>query len=270
MKLSMSNLAWDISEDIKVAELFRNLQVTGVELAPTKIWQEPLSADDETIAEYRAYWEQQGIDISALQSLLFGKPEMVLFGTAEQRQQTLEYLCGVIELAAKLGADALVFGSPKNRQRGEMEWTQAMDLAVEFFTHIAETASLNGVTFCIEPNPKEYGCDFVTNAAEGVDLVSEVNHPGFRLHLDAGAMTLNGEDIDRVLTDSINWLAHFHISEPQLAVIGQGPTPHFRIGRRLKSLGYEKWVSIEMLNKTRDPNPKAVESALARAMEAYL
>ena len=47
----------------------------------------------------------------------------------------------------------------------------------------------------MEANPPEYGADFVTRAAEAIELVKAVNHPGFRLHLDTGCMTLANDPV---------------------------------------------------------------------------
>lgn len=269
MKLAISNLAWSPAEDGEVAAVLQSFDVQGIELAPTKLWPDLAQAQDVDLIAYRAFWQRQGIHIVALQSLLFGQPELVLFRDQETRSQTLNYLRRVMHIAARLGAQILVFGSPRNRLRNELGAQQSQAIAVEFFRQVGDLAAQHDVCFCIEPNPVAYGCDFIRTTKEGVELVRAVNHPHFRLHLDAGGMTLSGDDYAEAITASRELLAHFHISEPQLALIGTGNTDHAAAAGALRRVAYDNWVSIEMLNKTSLPNLQAVRGALACAMEYY-
>ncbi len=269
MKVSISNIAWNRSEEDAVAQIMADYGVCGVEIAPTKIWAAPDKASDDAVQKYRDYWASRKIQIVAFQSLLFGKPELELFKSRAAREATFNYLSRIISLASRLGAQVLVFGSPKNRLVGEMDAVEALDIALEFFSRIGEVAARHEVCFCIEPNPAAYGCDFICTAAEGRELVERVNHSGFRLHLDTAAMSLNGEPYEQVIEDCFEWLAHFHVSEPQLGAVGRGSTDHARIARRLRALGYDRWVSIEMRNGWTTPNTEAVRTALEFVANTY-
>ncbi len=269
MNLSISNLTWDLIEDCAIADILSGLSLGGVEIAPTKVWPAPLAVSQESISSYRRFWESRGIKIVALQSLLFGRPDLEIFKSEVVRNQTIQYLTVIIELAAHLGARVLVFGSPKNRLVGQLRDSEIIDTALEFFSTLANIAQKHGVCFCIEPNPPHYGCDFIRNATEGVNLVKLVNHPGFRLHLDAGAMIMNDEPLESAIEEGFEWLAHFHISEPNLAVPGQEMAAHSRIARTLQQLDYDKYVSIEMINKTGQSNPLIAQSALRFVMDTY-
>jgi sugar phosphate isomerase/epimerase len=269
MKLSISNLAWSPAEDSEVAAVLQSFDVQGIELAPTKLWPDLTRVQAADLAAYRRFWQQQGIRIVALQSLLFGQPELVIFRDQETRLQTLNYLRRVMHLAARLGAQILVFGSPRNRLRNELGAQQSRAIAVEFFRQVGDLAAQHDVYFCIEPNPVAYGCDFIRTATEGIELARAVHHPHFRLHLDAGGMTLSEEDYAEAIAASHEWMVHFHISEPQLAIIGEGHTDHPTVASALRHIDYDRWVSIEMLNKTALSNPQAVRKALACATEYY-
>ncbi|MOA29043.1 hypothetical protein D3C78_1500310 [compost metagenome] len=116
----------------------------------------------------------------------------------------------------------------------------------------------------------QYGCDFIINTEEAITLVREVGNPGFRLHLDAGAMAINEEDIFPTIEHSMPYLQHFHISEPYLNLVGTGVTEHKKMAQALKSVGYEKWVSIEMKNNLLPNNVESVERAVTYALETYI
>ncbi|HVE85340.1 MAG TPA: sugar phosphate isomerase/epimerase, partial [Myxococcales bacterium] len=115
MKLTASNIAWKPAEDETAAAALRSVRAEGVEIAPTAVWPRPLESTQQQRLEYRRWWEERGLKISSLQALLFGRPELRIFGDEEGRKATFEYLAGMIRLGGELGAAALVFGSPKNR-----------------------------------------------------------------------------------------------------------------------------------------------------------
>ena len=165
MKLAISSIAWHPHEEPAIAALMQDMGIEGVEIAPTKIWASPLSAGADEIKRYRDFWEQKGIRIVAMQALLFGRPELTIFDGAATRQAALDYLKGMIDLAAKLGAEALVFGSPKNRHVGTLPAADIASIAHDFFRAVGEYAGSRGCHFCIEPNPTAYDCDFVTAAS---------------------------------------------------------------------------------------------------------
>lgn len=268
MKLAISNLAWNSRDDIPVARLLQSIGVSGVELAPTKVWASPLNVSDMEVADYRQLWASFGIEIVAIQSLLFGHPELRMFETAEVRAQTLDYLMGVARLAGRLGATALVFGSPGNRLKGALSASAAASIAVPFFRALAAEASANGVVCCIEANPARYRADWILTTREAFALVEAVGHEGFGLNVDTGGMTLSGEDPTEALVHCAKAIRHFHISEPDLAPIGTGNVDHAQFAEALARTNYSGWRSIEM----REPLPGSdvtLQTALAAARKYY-
>jgi len=271
MKLAISNIAWTAAEEAAVRELLPEYGVEGVETAPTKTWEKPTEASEAQLAEYRRFWESAGMRIPAMQALLFGRPELKIFESEEIREKTLAYLDGMMRVGASLGAKALVFGSPKNRLKGALDMDAAILVAADFFERAGELAQARGVTLCIEPNPPEYGCDFVNTVAEGVRLAKAVNHAGFRLHMDASAMILNGEDPGEAIREAAEWMAHFHISDPNLETPGGHAGEHRKMAEGLRAIGWSGWISIEMRSRPAGgDNLGAVRQALRFARQTYL
>ena len=215
LRLAVSNIAWDPGEDDVIAELLRREGVAAVEIAPTKWREKPLEATAAEIARYRQTWSDRGIRISSMQALLFGRPDLELFGPS--RLQLAEYLYRVIELGAGLGAQALVFGSPKNRLRGSLALADAMASAADFFRDVGEFAAQHGLVVAIEANPPEYGCDFVTTTREAVALCGAISSAGIGVNGDLGGMTMSGDEPRATVEMTRGCLAHFHASEPNLA-----------------------------------------------------
>ena len=267
MRLAVSNIAWTAETDEEIATLLADLGVSAIEIAPTRRWPDPALATPEDAEAYRTWWARRGLRIASMQSLLFGRDDLVIFGAQDKRAEARDYLRRIIRLAGDLGAGPLVFGSPKNRRIGALPAAEARHIAIEFFGAMGDAASASGVTFCLEPNPAEYGADYLTTSTAAVELLGEIRNPGLGLHLDAAAMTLAKESPREAIVAAIPWLRHFHASEPYLAPIGSGGTDHGAFASALAGEGYEGLISIEMRGVE---GPVAVvRDAVLRVQQAY-
>ncbi|MDY6939777.1 MAG: sugar phosphate isomerase/epimerase [Cyanobacteriota bacterium] len=269
MKISISNIAWQNPEEEAIADLMQSLDIRGVEIAPTKIWPSPLTASDTEIAEYKQFWNRRDIEIVSMQALLYGQADLKIFESDSNRQETLAYLTGMIQLGEKLGVRVLVFGSPKNRRIENITPDAAEPIARDFFFEVGEIAQKHHVTVCIEPNPVLYSCNFINTSAQGLDFVNQVEHQGFGLHLDSAAMTLSEEDIEPAIANCVDRICHFHISEPYLAAVGTGVVEHRRFAKGLKDGNYPHWTSVEMKAQDESDNFINVEYALKTAIKYY-
>lgn len=268
-QLAISNIAWTAEEEPAIAELLQELGVTNVEIAPTKVWDDPLTITDQQIKEYIAFWAGYGIRVVAFQSMLFTKPDLRIFKDETSAREAQELLKGYIALAGKMNVSALVFGSPKNRQKGELAIEEANVIATNLFTKLGDSAQTHNTIFCIEPNPTDYACDFVTNAEQGYELVRRVDSPGFKLHLDIAGMTLAGDDIAESIANSISELQHFHISSPSLGQVEDNDVQHRVASDALRDAGYKGYVSIEMRPGDAGTNVERVRTAVTFAQDAY-
>lgn len=272
MRLAASAIAWPADADAVAAGVLRAHGAAGVELVPGRVCEQPWAAAADRVAACRRFWEDRGLPVVALQALLFGRGDLVLFADAATRRRLLEHLTGILDLAAGLGATRLVFGSPKNRLRGPLGSAQAMAIAAGFFREVGRRAADRGVWLCIEPNPPAYGCDFLVDSRQVIEFVAQVAEDGLGVHLDSGAMVLAGESPAEIVAAARaghRW-RHVHASEPGLAAVGTGGVDHAGVAAALRGVGYDGFVSIEM---TQGPPGTSwqgrLEAALHAASEAY-
>ena len=269
MKLVVSNIAWTKEEEPAVARLLQNLGVKYIEVAPTKLWEDPTQVSDQEIGAYKKFWQEHGIEIVAFQSMLFNRPDLKIFEGEELRRQTFDYLTEFIGLAPKFGAGAMVFGSPKNRQKGDTPLDEAGEIAKDFFSRLGDVATANNTVFCVEPNPEAYACDFIVNAEQGIELVKAVNNPGFGLHLDIAGMTLAGDDITESIHNAAPLLKHLHISAPFLGPVEEDNGVQYQAAAQaLYDINYDRFVSIEMKPEATG-NETRVEKAVRFAQKTF-
>jgi len=246
-RIAISNLAWIKSEDEQIFNAMCDLGVRDLEISPFR--------DVSTISELKKQFNgktkkllnQCGIGIVALQSLMFGHSEIFLFKGEDSRNEMFEHLRRILEFSNQIGSSVVIFGSPKNKIRGNMPYVQALKIAKKFFKQLAKQAKLYNIIFCIEPTPSIYGADFICNTQEALDLVKAVGHESFKINLDIGASILNYEKIEKIIIDNIDYIGHVHISEPHLKAIDLNYSFHKKIADSLKNGNYNKVISIEML-----------------------
>jgi sugar phosphate isomerase/epimerase len=267
MKLAVSNIAWDQPEQSVILAELPALGVTGVEIAPTKLWPDWVGADPDAARNVRHLIEAGGLQVPAIQSALFGLPNLQLFGNADSIRGLVRHLAAVARIAGALGAAAIVFGSPRNRDRGEFSLAQATERSVGILRSIGDACSEAGTCFCLEPNPEVYNCNFLTHWQDAAELAERVGHPGVGVHLDTACITLAGDDPVEAIRNCGTLTRHFHISEAALGPFAHPAIDHHRIGAALRDSLYDGFVSIEML---RQPDPfGSVREAAAYAAAHY-
>lgn len=269
MRLAISNIAWDVSEDEDIALLLHRYGIDAIDVAPGKYFPEPFSASDEDITRVRAWWAERGIEITGMQALLFGTTGLNIFGPTEIQDAMLKHLSAVCRIGSGLGATRVVFGSPKNRDRTGLSDQEALDVAVSFFRLLGGIAESNGVVICLEPNPPCYGANFMTNSAQTAEIVIQVAHPAIKMQLDTGALQINGEDAMTVLQDCAALIGHVHASEPNLVTLGDGGTDHGRMAAAIKCFLVDPVVSIEMLETKDERHTVSIDRALGVATHHY-
>ena len=145
MRLAVSNLAFAGSGLDETLGALNSLRVDGIEVALSILWPGWAGATDEALREVRDRIHRAGLGCPSLQSLLYGRPELQLFGREESRSQLRDHLLDVGRMAAGLGASTMVFGSPKNRLRGELDDADAQALAAGFLRDVGDVLAGSGL-----------------------------------------------------------------------------------------------------------------------------
>ena len=269
MRLAISNIAWDIAEDTSVAQLLGSFGVDAIDVAPGKYFPDPPNVKDEDIKNVKQWWADHGIEITGMQALLFGTTGLNVFGDSTSQKSMLEHLRAICGIGAGLGATRLVFGSPKNRDRTGLSDAEALKQAVSFFRCLGNTAQEHGVIVCLEPNPIRYGANFMTTSRETANVVAAVGHGAIQMQFDTGALTVNRESPEDVLETSAEMIGHIHVSEPDLAPLGDGETEHQLMHKVLQQYLPDHVVSIEMITTKKEPHLHSIERALTFAVQCY-
>ena len=258
MNLSFSNIAWTSEEDEAIYKLLNSFGIKYIDIAPGRNFNNPLKPLKQELNHLKRSLEEFDLKIGGMQSLVFGRNDLEIFGEKNKRIEFIEYLKKVFDLGNKIGASSAIFGSPKNRIVGDMDKTHAKEIAIEFFSTLSNYAMQANITICLEPNPTIYGGDFITNTKEAFELVSLVNHEYFKINLDLGTIIANDEEI-KISKAKIDEIGHVHISEPYLKPIESDL--YKTLITELNKMHYENIIAIEMA-KVGDDNELNIRNTL--------
>jgi sugar phosphate isomerase/epimerase len=267
VKLAVSNIAWPAAADEEAMAILHRSSIRTIEIAPTRLWPDWQDASPRAAEAASAQYATRGISIGALQAILFGKPQHKLFGAKAEREGLVKHLRFCAEIAGAFGARSLVFGAPKNRELNGLSEGAAFELARECFAAVAPDFEKHGACLCLEANPPQYGCQFLTDSAQAAAMVRAVDSPGLRLHLDTACMYLAGEDLPAAVRSNFDLVSHFHVSEPFLASMDSPVIDHARVARTLRELNYSGLVSLEM--READAAVPALERAVDFLTRTY-
>ena len=265
MQLSISNIAWEKDEEPQIAELLGRLGVTAVDVAHSKYFPDAAEATDEGIRKVRTWWEERGISIYGMQSLLFGTKGLNVFGDSESQSKLLTHLGHVCRIAEGLGAKRLVFGSPKNRDRSGLTDSDAHDIALRFFSRLGDIAQSHGVVITLEPNPVCYGTNWITTTKEACSFVKELGNPSIAMQLDTGTVITNSEATAE-FSEVKEAVGHVHLSEPKLLPLCLAPDEHNDVFRAAADIA-PGTVTIEMLTRGHGAAAELVEASVRKVQE---
>ena len=271
--LAVSNIAWSYRNRLDAYAILRDHGFGGLEIAPGLLFAEeatPFAPSSAGVSARLAELEKAGLRLVSMQSLLFGVEGAEVFGPPASVDRLKAGLTQAILLAGRLGIPNLVFGSPRQRVVPP-GWN--LDDQIErmraVFHPLGDLAAANGTVIAMEPNPAEYGTNFMTDIPSTLDMVKAIAHPAVTLNFDLGALHMTNalDKIDTYIAASAPHLSHVHISAPFLGPAPTSVEEAAVVFESLAGIGYAGAISIEM-KAVIDDELVAVASAATRLRNA--
>jgi len=245
MKLAVSNIAWDSGDMGRHLEILSETGCSGLELAPSKIWDEPVNISDNEYSKFKKNVSNYGLEIPSLHSLTYTRPDLHFFKGEQIREKLISYIKKLIEKAYILDCQFIVFGSASCRDTGGLDREYCKDILIDSFYELASYAEKYNVNILIEYLSKKF-TDCINTPSEAWNLVNCVNHPFFNMHVDLRTSIEIGEDIPYTWQRYHNKICHCHVSDPDLKIPSEKYNEHYIAARSMKKTGYSKYISIEM------------------------
>jgi sugar phosphate isomerase/epimerase len=272
MKLSLATPTPEIEVPIPVALLsgtFLDRLRKAARLGYDGIELMVLRPQELSAQEIRLQVSQAGLEIAAVASGAIYMLDKLSLLTSEQEtsRQAVARLHALIDFAEKLEAPIITIGS----FRGRVAWVggpEARRVLVDTLGMAAQKAAQQGVRLALEPLNR-YETDIVQTMQEGLALVDEVGHSHLGLLLDT--YHVNIEEVS--LYDCFRQAAaagrlwHVHLGDSNRLPPGQGHIDFPGIIATLREIGYQGYLSAELLAR---PDPDAAAMVTIAYMRQLL
>ena len=263
IKYAMCNELYERWSFERVCEFIAEHGYGGVEIAPFTFATDVRTIKDERRVRLRRVAEHSGVQITGLHWLL-AKTEGGFYLTspdADVRKKTAEYFAALIQLCADFHGKYMVLGSPQQRNLlPGVTKEQAIDYAADVIGSLVPLLEKTDIVLAIEPLSTAE-TDFITTAAEGVELMKKVDAPKqCALHLDCKAMSSESESIPDLIRKYRKEMVSFHANDPNLQGPGFGDLDFVPIMAALREVDFDGWVSVETFDYTPGPERLTIES----------
>ena len=214
INLSISHLGWRKDENKNVIKILKKNKIKHIDIVLGRYFNNIEKLDNKKILNLKAFWKNKGIKIYGMQSILYGYEDFNIFKSDFDRTKLLDVIKKINRIAKNLGVRFITFGCPKNRFQFK---NQSDNLAVDFFRLISKNLNKN-VTLCIEPIPKIYNNNFLTNTKDVLKFLKKVNKKNILCQLDMSAIKINNDNLNYILKYK-KYIGHIHISDINLGKI---------------------------------------------------
>ncbi len=225
-------------------------------------------AGDVDLAEIRSLMDRHHIVISTLGTgMAAGEDKLTLTDQyAEVRAAAIKRVGGHIQLAAELGA-AVIVGLVWGRLgREPYEREAARRRAVQGLREICRLAEDRDVMVYLEAINR-YESDFPVTAAQTVEVLDEVDAPNLKVLLDTFHMNIEEADIASAIRATGDRLGHMHLVDSNRQAPGHGHVDLKQVIGALREIGYEGYLSFEVLPL---PDAETAAADAARTLRALL
>ena len=165
------------------------------------------------------------------------------------RKKTLDRLKAQIEFASEFGAHliiGLIRGSIK-----DISYEEGVELFIDGLEKLGKYAKERGIKIVIEPINR-YELNFINSVDDVLPILERLDMPYVGLLLDTFHMNIEEPIIEESIKKAGKRILHFHVADSNRWPPGYGHLDFESILSALFSVGYEGYVSGEMLPK---PSP---------------
>jgi len=195
---------------------------------------------------------KHGVEVSSICSIFFGDERDLVSVDPANRRKAVQYVKDVVDLAAGVGAAMVIvrpapFGKISPGAAAESEW----EWAVAGIQESADYAQSKNVRLCIEAWNR-YETYFANRLDECLELMRAVNRPNVGVMGDTFHMAIEEESIAEAYRRAGKDLFHVHFADSNRAAPGRGHTDFKPIVQALKDIGYQGYISFELLPAAAD------------------
>ena len=197
--------------------------------------------------------------VFAVDGLHFTHPDEAI------RHAAVDRIHGMIRLAAEFGAKVNT-----GRVRGFIHDGETREIAkaryLACLRRCADVADPLGVELIVEP-VNRYEINFINDCAEGLEIVKESGRAGVKLMPDLFHMNIEDACFREAFEAGKDYISYVHVADSNRLAPGWGHLPFDEIFEILADIGYQGYLTAEILPR---PDPDSAAAQAARYLSARL
>ncbi len=222
-------------------------------------------AAEVNVPELKRRLAATGLDVPCISSGQVFAADHLYFTHPDEavRSAAVERIEDMIRLAAEFGAKVNT-----GRVRGIIHDGETAETAtaryLECIWRCADVAEPLGVELIVEP-VNRYEVNFINSCAEGLELVRRACRPSVKLMPDLFHMNIEDADFREALEAARGYISYVHVADSNRLAPGWGHMPFGEIFAILSDIGYNGYITAEILPK---PDPDAAAAQAIRFLRA--
>jgi sugar phosphate isomerase/epimerase len=176
------------------------------------------------------------------------------------REQAREFVAAMIDCAAEHNAPAIIGSMQQSAERIDRQAAlQFFQAAIE---ELAPLAAKKNQVLLIEPLNR-YETNLLNSVQQGLEFLSKLKAENVKLLLDVFHMNIEEQNISQVIRLAGPAVGHVHFADSNRRAVGFGHIEYRKIIQALRDIGYDGYLSAEIL-----PWPNS-EAAAAQTIESF-
>lgn len=185
---------------------------------------------------------------------------------AQVRQEAVARVSDMIRLAAEFGAKVNM-GRVRGLIQANDDSHQARQHFLDCVHQCADIAEPLAVELLVEP-VNRYEVNFINSCIEGAEIIQQTGRSCLRLMPDTFHMNIEDVSFRRSLVETQDLVSYVHVADSNRLAPGWGHLPFDDVFDALCEIGYDGWITAEMLPL---PDPgHAAQQALAFLRERFV
>lgn len=166
-------------------------------------------------------------------------------GERSVREQAINFVRSIIDAAGPMGAPAII-GSMQGRWDGSVSRASAMSSLAEALRELADHARQYGVPVVYEPLNR-YETNMANTVEAGIVAINSSGSANVKLLADLFHMNVEEADIAGAIRGGKGYIGHVHWADSNRRPAGAGHTDFVPVAAALTEIGYDGYVSAEVL-----------------------
>ncbi|MDB6175745.1 MAG: Sugar phosphate isomerase [Chthoniobacteraceae bacterium] len=181
------------------------------------------------------------------------------------RDCSMQFIREIVDLAGEFSAPAIV-GSMQGRVEDGIGREQSLQILREAFNDLGQHAARHGVPLLYEPLNR-YETNLFNRVGDAADFLDSLNTHNVKILADLFHMNIEEASIADAIREAARHIGHVHFADSNRRAVGMGHTDMKPIIAALKEIGYDGYLSGEILPL---PDSHAAAAQTARALQLLL